>query len=125
GEVASGQPGDMPITTDLTRGTSDNCYIHTPVEVPLTATAAPGTPVGDYATIIRYGKGGDGGVDLDGPQLTIHVIAAPHLPAPVLAPPAIIVLGERAPAPHPTLGKTLLLSVVKDQVTYATPGQSP
>jgi|tagenome__1003787_1003787.scaffolds.fasta_scaffold20974046_2 hypothetical protein len=128
GEVASGQPGDMPITTDVTRGSSENCYIHTPVEVPLTATAAPNTPVGDYTSIIRYGKGGDGGVDLDGPPLTIHVIAAPHeLPAPVLAPPAIIVLAERAPAPHPTLGKTLLISVVKDpgQITYAMPGHSP
>jgi hypothetical protein len=124
GEIAAGQAGDMPITTDVTRGTSDNCYIHTPVEVPLSATAAPNTPVGDYKTLVRYGKGGDGGVDLDGPPLTIHVVAPQALPAPALAPPEILVLGERAAAPHPTLGKTLLLTRVKGNVSYRAPGRS-
>src|SRR5215208_2661328 len=64
GDIASGLPADMPIQTDETRGTSDNCYIHNPVLVPLTVTAAAGTPLGDYTGVIRYGKGGDGGVDL-------------------------------------------------------------
>src|SRR5258705_6605812 len=34
GDVASGLPGDMPIETDANRGTSDNCYVQTPVIVP-------------------------------------------------------------------------------------------
>jgi hypothetical protein len=129
GDIAAGLATDMPITTDKKRGTSDNCYIHTPVAVPLTATAASETPVGDYTSVVRYGKGGDGGVDLDGPPITIHVIApevesAPELPAPTLeAPPEILVLGERAVAPHPTLGKTLLLTRVKGKVFFRMPGK--
>lgn len=124
GDVASGVPGDMPITTDDNLGTSDNCSIKNPVLVPLTATAASTTPVGDYKSVIRYGKGGDGGVDLDGPPLTIHVVAPKQelLPPPVLAPPAIIVLPERMPAPHPTLGKTVLLTLVKGTVTFRMAG---
>ena len=127
GDVASGQPGDMPITTAENRGTSDNCYIQNPVLVPVTVTAASTTPVGDYTGVIRYGKGGDGGVDLDGPPLIIHVIppaAAPVvLPTPELVPPPeIIVLGERKAKPRPTLGKTLLLTRVKGTVNFTTPG---
>src|SRR4051794_40739379 len=125
GDIASGLAADMPITTDQTRGTSNNCDIKTPVVVPLTATAAADTPVGDYKSVIRYGKGGDGGIDLDGPVLTIHVVAPEQqpevLPAPVLAPPEIIVLGERA-APKPQLGKSVMLTLVKGTVTYVVPG---
>jgi hypothetical protein len=77
GDIAAGVPSDMPIETAETRGTSNNCYIKNPVLVPLTATAAAETAVGDYTSVIRYGKGGDGGIDLDGPPLTIHVVAPP------------------------------------------------
>src|SRR3954453_8745677 len=99
GDTAGALPIDMPIQTADTRGSSDNCYIKTPVVIPLMATAAAETPPGDYKSVIRYGKGGDGDIDLDGPALTIHVIppdqpAAPVLPEPELAPPEIIVLGE-------------------------------
>jgi hypothetical protein len=123
GDVAQGQPADMPIQTDQTRGTSENCDIKNPVVVPLTATVARDTPVGNYTTVIRYGKGGDGDVDLDGPALTIHVVppTTPVLPTPVLAPPVVIVLGERV-APKPTLGKTVMLTLVRDTVEYVTPG---
>jgi hypothetical protein len=128
GDVASGLPGDMPIDTDANRGTSENCSIKNPVVVPLTATAALDTPVGDYKTVIRYGKGGDGGVDLDGPPLTIHVVAparvAPPLVQPVLTPPEVLVLDVREPAPHPTLGKTLLLTSVKGKVAFRIPGKA-
>jgi hypothetical protein len=126
GDIASGLPADMPITTDQTRGVSDNCDIKSPVVVPLTATAAIDTPVGDYTGVIRYGKGGDGDIDLDGPVLTIHVVAAevqePEvLPTPELAPPEVIVLGERV-APKPKLGKSVMLTLVKGTVTYVVPG---
>src|SRR4051794_13678013 len=127
GDIASGLAADMPITTDQTRGTSNNCDIKTPVVVPLTATAAADTPVGDYKSVIRYGKGGDGGIDLDGPVLTIHVVAPEKpaqpvvtLPQPALAPPPIFV---PEPAPQPTLGKTLLLARVKGTVTFRLPGK--
>lgn len=125
GDTGAGVPVDMPITTDANRGSSDNCDIHNPVLVPFTVTAADATPVGDYTSVIRYGKGGDGDVDSDGPALTIHVIAPGQepevLPPPELAPPEIIVLGDRE-APKPTLGKTLMLTLVKGKVTYRTPG---
>jgi hypothetical protein len=128
GDVASGLPGDMPITTDALRGNSDNCSIKNPVLVPLTATAAIDTPVGDYNTLIRYGKGGDGGVDLDGPPLTIHVVAPARLEQPlvqpVLTPPDVLVLDVREPAPQPTLGKTVLLTPVKGKVTFRVPGEA-
>src|SRR4051794_35597185 len=108
GDVASGAPGDMPIHTAANRGTSNNCYIETPVLVPLTATAALNTPLGDHHSVIRFGKGGAGGVDEDGPPLTIHVIAPAVqpaqpkvLPPPQLAPPPeILVLAERKAAPR-------------------------
>lgn len=126
GDVASGLPADMPIVTDQSRGTSDNCDIKNPVVVPLTATAAADTGVGDYKSVIRYGKGGDGDIDLDGPVLTIHVVApqaAPVvLPAPVLTPPAVIVLGQRQAA-KPKLGKSVQLTLVKGTVTYVEPGK--
>jgi hypothetical protein len=126
GDIASGLAADMPITTDQTRGVSDNCDINSPVVIPLTATAAAGTPVGDYTGVIRYGKGGDGDIDLDGPVLTIHVVAPevqqPEvLPTPELAPPEVIVLGERV-APKPKLGKSVMLTLVKGTVTYVVPG---
>lgn len=124
-EIAAGVPIDMPIQTAQNRGSSDNCYIQNPVVVPLTATAAAETPVGDYTSVIRYGQGGDGGIDLDGPPLTIHVIAPdqPALPPPaIVAPPEIIVLGVRE-APRPTLGKTLLIAHVKGSVIYKVTGQ--
>ena len=128
GDVAPAMPADMPIETTDNRGTSDNCYIKSPAIVPLTATAALGTPVGTYTSVIRYGKGGDGDVDTDGPPLTIHVIAPDEqpveLPQPELAPPEIIVLGEREAAPQPTLGKTLLLTPVSGSVVYKTPGNA-
>ena len=127
GDIASGQPAEMPIQTDQTRGTSDNCDIKNPVQIPLTATAAPETPVGDYTGVIRYGKGGDGDVDLDGPVLTIHVVPpaqAPEvLPPPEIVPPEVIVLGERV-APKPVLGKSVMLTLVKDTVTYIAPGKA-
>jgi hypothetical protein len=125
GDVAAGVPGDMPIETDKTRGDSENCYIKNPVIVPLTATAAVGTPVGNYTSVIRYGKGGDGGIDLDGPPLTIHVVpppAAPVVQAPPVIVPEIVVLGERI-TPKPTLGKTLMLNRVKGTVRVKQPGQ--
>jgi hypothetical protein len=128
GDVAAGVPGDMPIETAETRGTSDNCYIKNPVLIPLTATAAAGTPVGNYTSLIRYGKGGDGGIDLDGPPLTIHVVAPPAQPqvqpiaAPV-APPELVVLGERV-APKPQLGKSVMLTLVQGTVTYVAPGKA-
>ena len=125
GDVASGLPADMPITTDQNRGSSDNCDIQNPVVIPLTATAAAGTPLGDYTSVIRYGKGGDGGIDLDGPVLTIHVIAPEQqpevLPTPELAPPEVIVLGQRE-APKPQLGKSVMLTLVKGSVSYVVPG---
>jgi hypothetical protein len=128
GDVAAGVVADMPIQTDQTRGSSENCDIKNPVLVPLTATAAATTPVGDYKTVIRYGKGGDGDIDLDGPPLTIHVVPPPPTPPPPaiqapVAPPAIIVLGERA-APKPVLGKSVMLTLVQGTVTYVAPGQS-
>jgi hypothetical protein len=126
GDVASGVPGDMPIQTAANRGTSDNCYVQTPVLVPLTATVAPETPVGDYQSVIRFGKGGDGGVDQDGPPLTIHVIAPAAepqvLPTPQLAPPEILVLGERKAAPRPKFGQTELIARVKGTVRFRAPG---
>jgi hypothetical protein len=125
GDIASGLPADMPITTDQTRGTSANCDIKNPVVIPLTATAAADTPLGDYKSVIRYGKGGDGDVDLDGPVLTIHVIAPEQepevLPAPVLTAPEVIVLGQRE-APKPKLGKSVMLTLVKGSVSYVVPG---
>jgi hypothetical protein len=125
GDVASGLPADMPIETDESRGVSENCDIKTPVVVPLTATAAADTPVGDYKSVIRYGKGGDGDIDLDGPVLTIHVVApeAELLPSPALTPPATMVLGERAAAPRPKLGKSVMITLVKGTVTYVEPGK--
>jgi hypothetical protein len=125
GDIASGQPAEMPIQTDQNRGSSDNCDIHNPVLIPLTATAASDTPVGDYTSVIRYGKGGDGDVDSDGPVLTVHVIPpeAEALPEPVLAPPEVLVLGERA-APKPVLGKSVMLTLVKGTVTYVAPGKA-
>jgi hypothetical protein len=124
GDIADGVTADMPIVTDQGRGDSDNCYIHNPVVIPLTATAAAETPVGDYTSVIRYGKGGDGGVDLDGPPLTIHVIAPDQepelLPPPELAPPEIV---PPPPPLRPTLGKTLLISRVKGKVTFHKPGK--
>jgi hypothetical protein len=127
GDTAAGLPADIPIVTEQNRGSSDNCYIKNPTIVPLTVTAAADTPVGDYTTVIRYGKGGDGGVDLDGPPLTIHVIAPDVVvpeAVPLVAPPAIIVLGERVAALRPTLGKTLLLSRVKGKVSVQPPGKA-
>ena len=124
GDVAQGQVADIPIQTADTRGSSDNCSIKNPVEVPLTVTAASATPVGDYSTIINWGKGGDGDVSEIGPPLTIHVIPPPVQPVIVLPPPVIIVLGERAPAPRPTLGKTVMLNHVKGNVLFQEPGGS-
>src|SRR3954467_5288544 len=127
GDIAAGSPADMPIETAANRGSSDNCYIKTPVTVSLTATAAAATPVGDYTSVVRYGHGGDGDVDLDGPALTIHVIAPNAqpvvLPPPALAPPEIIVLGERE-APKPKLGQSVQLTLVKGEVTYREPGKA-
>jgi hypothetical protein len=120
GQVAAGIPQPVPIETTDMRGVSENCYVKTPVLVPLTATAAPDTPVGNYTSVIRYGKG-DGPADLDGPALTIHVLPPPAQPVitPVLVPPTIA-----APAPlRPTLGKTVLLTLVKGNVTFKEPGQ--
>jgi hypothetical protein len=129
GDVASGVPGDVPIQTEANRGSSENCYVKTPVVVPLTATAALETPVGDYHGVIRYGKGGDGGVDQDGPPLTIHVIAPPAhpqaLPPAQLAAPEILVLGERKTAPRPKFGQTELIARVKGTVRFRTPGGKP
>jgi hypothetical protein len=126
GDIAAGVPAEMPIQTDANRGDSDNCYIKNPVVIPLTVTTDSNTPLGDHTSVIRYGKGGDGDIDLDGPALTIHVIpraAAPHvLPAP-LAPPEQIVLGERV-APKPVLGKSVMLTLVQGTVTYVAPGQA-
>jgi len=124
GAIAPSAPADMPIQTDQTRGTSENCDIKNPVLVPLTATVASTTPVGAYKGVIRYGKGGDGDVDLDGPELTIHVVppgAAPQI-VPTLPPPVIFVLGERA-APKPELGKSVMLTLVSGTVTYVEPGK--
>jgi hypothetical protein len=94
--------------------------------VPLTATAAPDTPVGDHTSVIRYGKGGDGGVDQDGPPLTIHVVAPAAqpqaLPPALLAPPEQLVLGIRQAKPRPKLGQTVLLTLVKGKVTFKVPG---
>ena len=125
GDVAQGQPADMPITTDLTRGTSENCDIHNPVLVPLTATAAAGTPVGDYKTTIGYGKGGDGDVDSAGPELTIHVVPPPQAaPPPIIIPVVQIVLPERVAPPRPVLGKSVMLTLVSGSVVYRSPGQA-
>jgi hypothetical protein len=126
GDVASGVPADMPIETQDTRGTSENCDIKNPVVIPLTATAAAETPVGDYTGVIRYGKGGDGDIDLDGPPLTIHVVApeAEVLPTPELAPPEVLVLGERVAAPRPKLGKSVMLTLVQGTVLYRVPGKA-
>ena len=127
GGITSALPGDMPIETAEPRGNSDNCSIKSPALVPLTATAAAETPVGEYTGVIRYGKGGDGDVDLDGPPLTIHVIAPDTqpaaLPEPTLAPPEILVLGERQARPRPVLGKSVLLTLVRGKVTYRSPGR--
>jgi hypothetical protein len=127
GDIASAQPAPMPLVTDETRGDSTNCYIKNPVVVPLTATVASDTPPGDYTGIIRYGKGGDGDVDLDGPQLTIHVLereqAPVVLPPPQIVPPVVIVLGERI-APKPVLGKSVMLTLVNGTVTYIAPGKT-
>jgi hypothetical protein len=127
GDVAAGVPADMPIKTADNRGTSENCYIENPVLVPLTATAAQGTPVGDYTSVIRYGKGGDGGIDLDGPPLTVHVVAPASqpqvIPPPALAAPEILVLGERV-APKPQLGKSVMLTLVQGTVNYVAPGKA-
>jgi hypothetical protein len=128
GDIAAGEPIAMPIETDQTRGSSDNCDIKNPVQIPLTATAAETTPPGDYTSVIRYGKGGDGDVDLDGPTLTVHVLAreTPEpevLPTPELTPPEVIVLGERQ-APKPVLGKSVMLTLVKGTVTYVAPGKA-
>jgi hypothetical protein len=125
GDIASGLPGDVPIETADNRGVSENCDVKTPVLVPLTATAAPDTPVGDYTSVIRFGKGGDGGVDQDGPPLTIHVIAPQAepqaLPPAALAPPEQLVLGIRKAKPRPKLGQTVLLTLVKGKVTFKMP----
>lgn len=127
GDIASGLPADMPITTDQSRGSSENCDIENPVVIPLTATAAAETPLGDYKGVIRYGKGGDGDIDLDGPVLTIHVVAPEQqpqvLPEPQLAPPEQIVLGERV-VPKPKLGKSVMISLVRGVVTYVEPGRA-
>jgi hypothetical protein len=124
GEIASGRPAEMPIQTDQTRGDSANCDIKNPVLIPLTATTASDTPVGDYTSVIRYGKGGDGDVDLDGPLLTVHVVPPEVvLPPPAIAPPEVIVLGERV-APKPVLGKSVMLTLVKGTVTYVAPGKA-
>lgn len=125
GGISSAVPTAMPIKTTEQRGTSDNCYIETPIQMTLTATAAAETPVGEYTGVIRYGSGGDGDIDLDGPKLTIRVVP-PDTPViePVVAPPAIIVLGERRAAPRPTLGKTVMLSRVRGNVTYRAPGKT-
>jgi hypothetical protein len=127
GDIASGEPAEMPIQTDQTQGSSDNCDIHNPVLIPLTATAASDTPVGDHTSVIRYGKGGDGDVDSDGPVLTVHVIPPPAepevLPPPEIVPPEVMVLGERA-APKPVLGKSVMLTLVKGTVTYVPPGKA-
>lgn len=126
GDIAAGKPADMPIQTDQQLGESDNCNIKNPVLIPLTATVPADLPVGDYHGVIRYGKGGDGDVDSDGPPLTVHVVPAPAqpaLPAPQLAPPEVIVLGERI-APKPVLGKSVMLTLVKGTVNYLAPGQA-
>jgi hypothetical protein len=122
GDIAQGQPADMPITTDQSRGVSDNCDIHNPVLVPLTATVAPETPVGDYKTLIRYGKGGDGDIDSDGPLLTIHVVPPGTVLPPPQIVPEIVVLPQRA-APKPVLGKSVMLTLVRGTVKYVSPGQ--
>lgn len=124
GDVAAAQRQDMPITTDANRGSSDNCNIHDPVEAPITVTAAVGTPVGDYTSNIVYGRDANG-QDLQGPPLIIHVVApdADTLPTPQVAAPQILVLGERE-APHPTLGKTVMLTLVKGTIRIHVPGQS-
>jgi hypothetical protein len=44
------------------------------------------------------------------------------LPTPQLAPPEVLVLGERA-APKPVLGKSVMLTLVKGTVTYVAPGK--
>jgi hypothetical protein len=126
GNVAASDPADMPITTDQQLGDSENCNIKSPVVVPLRATAAAGTPVGDYTSIIRWGKGGDGDVDEIGPTLTVHVVPPPKAPVvvqPVLPPPVIIVLGERE-SPKPKLGKSVMLTLVSGTVRYVAPGQA-
>jgi hypothetical protein len=124
GNVAASDPADMPIQTEAQLGDSDNCNIKSPVVVPLRATAAAGTPVGDYTSIIRWGKGGDGDVGEIGPTLTIHVVPpTPVVVPPVLPPPVIVVLGERV-APKPTLGKSVMLTLVSGTVRYIAPGQS-
>jgi hypothetical protein len=99
------------------------------VLVPLTATAAADTPVGDYTGVIRYGQGGDGGVDLDGPPVIIHVVAPDAVDAPAATLPASplvsteqLVLGVRQPKPRPKFGQTQLISRVKGKVTFRTPG---
>jgi hypothetical protein len=126
GDVAPGLPGDIPIQTAENRGSSENCSIHVPVIVPLTVTAAADTPVGDYLSVIRYGKGGDGGVDLDGPPLTIHVIAPAQAPAVLppaeLTPGEILVLGVRVAKPRPKFAQTELIARVKGSVRFRMPG---
>jgi hypothetical protein len=130
GDVAPGVPAAVPIQTTPKPGSSEECNLKTPVVVPLTVTAAPETPVGDYHSQIRFLRGGD---DEDAPAagapLTIHVIApAPQpqtLPPPVLAPPEILVLGERQAAPRPKFGQTELIERVNGTVRVRTPGGKP
>src|SRR4051794_32392123 len=45
GGVTASQPGEIPIQIAEQRGSSGNCYIKTPIEVPMTARAAANTPV--------------------------------------------------------------------------------
>jgi hypothetical protein len=123
GAATSSQPGEIPIQTTEQRGTSGNCYIKSPIVVPMTASATAKTPVGDYTTLIRWGKGGDGDVSQPGPPLIIHVV--PPAVAPVVVqppPPIIIVLSERKAALRPTLGKTVMLTHLAGRVLYKTPG---
>lgn len=127
GGLTSAASIPMPVKTTEQRGESDNCSIASPLGIPLTATAAPETPVGDYTGFIRYGYGGDGDIDLDGPKLTIRVVApatTPPLEEKAVASPEILVLGERRAAPGPVLGKSVMLTRVRGAVTYRMPGKA-
>ena len=125
GDIAAGQAAPMPIVTDQSRGTSDNCYVQDPIQIPMTVTAASDTPVGDYTTTVPYSRRGSDALDQVGPPLTIHVIAAQAetLPTPDLAPPEVLVLGDRE-APQPVLGKSVMLTLVKGSISYRAPGQA-